>query len=110
MKTISSLPDSQVPLRAAIINGVLKISIGIGTLAFAAEHDDNLGFTDLTVMNQAEFAKDVLRELNREAEDGSTLVTRVLDKAITNAIEDGSIAVKTEETDPDEDDFGDSDE
>ena len=112
MKTVSSLPDPKdTPLRIQIIDGSLVLSIGIATLAFSAElQDEHYGFRELTVVNQVEFAKDVLRELNSEEEDGSTLITAVLDKAILNAIEQGSIAVRTNMTNLDEDDFGDVDE
>ena len=35
------------------------------------------------------FAREVVRELNKEDEDGSTLVTKLIDEAVRNAVEDG---------------------
>lgn len=107
MKTKSVLPDRDGPLRSIIEKDSIVIKIGKGTIAFCAEQADNLGFTELEVVNVDQFAKDVICAMNHESEDGSTLITRMLDKAIVGAIEDGSIAVRTEETYDDETDFGD---
>jgi hypothetical protein len=84
-------------LTAQVANGYLDLGIGLDTLRFAAEaHPDfwdgesgtdvpNIRITDMGV-----FAKDVVRAINDEAEDGSTLLTSMLDEAIKQAVEDGS--------------------
>jgi len=95
-------------LEVKIIDGKLVISIGIETLAWASDHSDlsmpyNKEANDFVpkwkVIDPLEFAADVARELRREAEDGSSLLTRVLDKAIEEAIEQGSLGVE-EQTRP----------
>ncbi len=90
------------PLRVSVHRGVLTIEIGISTLGFAAIHSeygyDLLGFPERTgrpderfeIRNAQGFAADIKRELLREAEDGSSLLTKLFDDAARNAIEDGS--------------------
>ncbi len=41
------------------------------------------------VIDRKLFAKEIMYSINAEAEDGSTLLTRMLDKAIINAVEGG---------------------
>lgn len=86
-------------------DGVLTIEIGIETNAYAALHSEYaeslLGLTDrakgrrpdtrFSISNPRGFAFDVKRELLREAEDGSSLLTKLFDEATRNAIEDGSL-------------------
>lgn len=48
---------------------------------------------DFKVTDIQEFAKDFVAELNREEEDGTTLVNRMLDSAYRNAIEQGAQGV-----------------
>jgi len=52
-------------------------------------------FTDLPT-----FAKEFVRELNREAEDGTTLVHIALDAALTRAIENGAEGVEIVPVEP----------
>jgi hypothetical protein len=94
------------PLSVTITqDGVLTIEIGIDTLAFAAlysEHAWKLAGEDsgkptsimpdklLKVTDKYGFATDVLETLKAEAEDGSSLLTEMLDAAAQKAIEDGS--------------------
>lgn len=79
------------PLSAMIDGDELVIRIGIGTLAFAAEHLKPLPYEILRVIDKAEFANDVRAELMREEEDGSSMLTDVLDAASIAAWENGSI-------------------
>jgi hypothetical protein len=77
-------------LRCRIEGKHLVISIGRSMLAFAAEHcDDNPGYK---VISKVKLAEDVVKELKEEREDGSTLVTDMLDKAVNAALENGSTA------------------
>ena len=85
-------------LTVEIKRGELVIRIGIGTLAFCADecplfYNGEKDKSDVRVINPDEWAKDVARELDQEEEDGSTLVTEMLDKAMSNAVDNGSIAV-----------------
>ena len=69
---------------ARIVGDSLVISIRISTLAHAARESDcfwrskEAGFP-LAINDEAAFAKSVRRGLNRESEDGSTPITRLLD-------------------------------
>lgn len=46
------------------------------------------------VLDRAQFIKDVVRELQSEEEDGTTVLHRALDRAAIEAIENGSEAVE----------------
>jgi anti-sigma28 factor (negative regulator of flagellin synthesis) len=93
---------SDKPLAVKVSNGMLTIEIGTGTLAFSAlcsayawqltdpertgkEVDPRTKFTVT-----GGFTIDVKNALLEEAEDGSSLLTRMLDEACRKAIEDGS--------------------
>jgi len=61
------------------------MSIGVDTLAHSYQIQMQGKIT-----NTSEFAKDVARELRDEREDGSTILTDVLDAAMEKACENGS--------------------
>jgi hypothetical protein len=50
------------------------------------------------VSNLKEFARDFVAELNREAEDGSTPITDLLDNAYLCAVENGSLGIEDNTT------------
>lgn len=84
---------------AAIIDGDLVIRVSVGTLAHAALHSDY--FFDcaengmpLKITDEDQFAESVARALNREEEDGSTPVTRMLDDAFEWVSEQGEEGVE----------------
>lgn len=88
-------------LQTSIQDGVLTIQIGVETLRnsvvfanwahpFNEEKDDY--FRTFTITDPQEFARDVLRALENEREDGSSLLTDMLDKACSDAVDDGSEA------------------
>lgn len=84
------------PLTCEVEKDRIVIYIGFDELAFAAaNHPDfwdgeceedtpNIKVTDVAV-----FAEEVQRALNTEDEDGSCLVSRMIDEAISNAVGDG---------------------
>ena len=98
------------PLQHKIDRGVLTISIGIDTLAWAFEHqDENNPYEEIShdedgpvsnfvqrykVIDNEEFARDVIRELFNEEEDGSNPINVLLDKMCIEAVDQGSIAVE----------------
>ncbi len=90
-------------LEVKIVCGVLTITIGISTLAFATHmngefdaYDGEAGdFLRTTITDEAVFAKEVAHVLNEEEEDGTTLVHLMLDKAAGLAIEQGAEGVLT---------------
>ena len=83
-------PSIDQPLQCQIEGTRLVISIGIGTLAFAAQHcDGNPGYK---VVSIEKLAEDVAYELRKEGETGETLMTQMLDRATHNAFDNGSTA------------------
>ena len=90
------------PLTVSIDKDVLTIKIGIKTLAFSFEHGEynnpyNEKVEDFLplrkVVDPVEFSEDVIYALNVEREDGSTILTDLFDKAMKEAVEDGSLGV-----------------
>lgn len=89
------------PLSVAVEGDELVIRIGIDTLAFSAEHcplfyneEKHMGAMGpyVKVEDKVELAKDVIRAMQHEEEDGSTPLSDMFDKAIEDAAEDGSCA------------------
>lgn len=83
--------------------GKLVISIGVSTLAFAFENSEFAkpynekarSFTPvLKVNNPYTFAEDVIRELTKESENGTTRVHLLLDAACEAAADNGSLGVE----------------
>ena len=108
---------SDAPLTTNITaNGELQIHIGIATLAYCFEiqednnpydeEGDSGGFKRLwRVTDAVEFAKAVRQELCRETESGETPLTELLDKACLSAIDDGCLGVEADgRIDPGDDD------
>ena len=85
------------PLTVKVVNDQLVISIGVSTLAFAAQGAPDGGFI---VSNEKGFAKDVVRTLKEECSrlGQSTMVERMLDEAFDDAYESGSKHVNIGET------------
>lgn len=84
---------------AQIVDGRLVISLRIGTLAHAAAHSDYfdrcvIQGTPLKITDEAVFAKSVAFALNAEEEDGSTPITRMLDKAFEHVVEWGEEGIE----------------
>jgi len=87
---------SMKPLRCVVRDDGIDMGIGADALAFAAashpEYWDGKSGPDvpnIKVDGPADFAREVCAAINREDEDGSTLLTRMLDKAISMAVESG---------------------
>ena len=99
----------QKPLACRVTNGALVIEIGIETLAHAFLRSDyafELQGNDrddprkrFRIDDKEEFATDVVRELLAEAEDGSSMLTKLVDEACKRAVEEGSIALIDENED-----------
>lgn len=82
------------PLKCSAANGVLTITVGAGVLdSICGEYvGDQLGEWKIT--DPAVFAEDLAETLRREAENGTTAVHLMLDKAIVEAIENGAEGVE----------------
>ncbi len=89
------------PLAVTITSGVLRIEIGVETLAFAClrspyayelagDPREARPHERFRIENAAGVAKEVLVEMLAEAEDGTTMLDLMLDKACQQAIEQGS--------------------
>jgi hypothetical protein len=79
---------------ARIDGDELVIKLKISTLAHAARHSDYLFHCQengmaLKITDEAAFAESVASALNREEEDGSTPITRLLDEATEWVSEQG---------------------
>lgn len=94
IKDITGKPEN-IPLQTSIEDKQLVIRIGIETLAFCAlaknggPLEENFRVTDAL-----QFAKDTQREFNRETELGDTPLTRMLDAAMVEAVDQGCIAIR----------------
>lgn len=88
-----------LPLKAEVVDGELVVRIGVETLAYAVafanwsnpydEHRLDY-FRSFAIQNPHTFAVDVCHALNDEAEDGSTILTNLLDEACEEAVNQGS--------------------
>ena len=106
MSKEETVEENNLPLRAEMVGSTLSITIGEGTLAFAFENnEDNHPFNIRTqnfelmyrVVDPKVFAEDVLAEINREGEDGTTPLTRFLDDMMEAAVENGSLGIDCSE-------------
>ncbi len=93
---------------AVIENGAIVIRVPIDSLHQVVEGAWATGNLEprYRIVNLDEFAADLRTELNREEEDGSTIVHRMFDKAINEAIEGGAFGI---EEHPDQEGCSDSD-
>lgn len=66
---------------------VIRIKISSLEVAFDLVMDDD---TDVKLTNSATFARGVVQELNAENEKGDTLVHKMLDQAVREAVEQGA--------------------
>lgn len=87
---------------AKIIDDKLVISLRISTLAHAASHSEHFyncaeSGTPLKITDEAVFAQSVANALNREEEDGSTPITRMLDEATEWVSEQGEEGIEEED-------------
>jgi hypothetical protein len=81
---------------AKIVNEEIVICIPIATLPLAMEGACDLKTIDppCRVTNPSAFAKDFVRALNDESEDGTTPIHRLFDAAMNAALENGATGVE----------------
>jgi len=82
-------PEDQ-PLRIAVTNSRLIISVGISRLE---GNDHHPTIPELKIDDLQQWGEDVAMELQRDDEQGASLLTDMFDKAMQNAIDMGSIAI-----------------
>lgn len=89
----------QSPLHASIVDGELRITVGIDTIAhairtssWALAYNENLhDYTrDFAIIDNETVAKEVQRALEKENEIGDSLLTEIFDRAAQMAIDDGA--------------------
>ena len=102
---VTNPASKDAPLECKVVGEKLVVSIGIDTLAYAFLHgpegdrmrwdDDLLSYDEskLQIIDQLEFAKDVVHALLCEKEDGSSPLTDLIDAACVAAVNDGSLGV-----------------
>lgn len=85
------MTEAQGNAEAEIVDGKIVITLAINHLQTAIDGGTALGTIDgswkLTDPN--EFAKELLQSLHREDEEGTTVIHRMFDEAINDAIEQG---------------------
>lgn len=108
--------DREQALTVELQGGCVVVSIGVDTLAHAFRHspegqrirlrpdvaafhpDGDFDEAKLRITKPDLFARDVIHALEREAEDGRTLVTEVIDQACRAAYDDGSEGIEYGDT------------
>lgn len=80
----------------AIHKSTVKSAVELSTeLEYFSDYAED--YLPAKVLDLDQLVDELVSELNREEEDGSTLITEALDKAVVNAIENGSEAVQVED-------------
>ncbi|WP_036114549.1 MULTISPECIES: hypothetical protein [Luteibacter] len=86
---------------AKIIDGEIVIRLSLDTMAFAAERSPALesyseeasGYLMPLITDREAFAKELVHCLNKESEDGSTMVTDMFDAAFSAAADAGAAGI-----------------
>ena len=90
--------DVTEALTVKIKDNQLVISIGIDTLSYCFE-ESNINYDGVNekklfyVKSKEDFAKDIKLILTNEREDGSTLLTDMLDNSYQEALDDGVLSI-----------------
>jgi hypothetical protein len=86
---------------AEIVDGNIVITLSISHLQTAIDGGTMLGTIDGSwkLTDPAAFAKDFVRSLNSEDEEGTTMIHRMCDEAINDAIEQGAEGIEEIEED-----------
>lgn len=91
------------PLEVSVEDGEIVIRIGVDTLQIAVQacpsleryYDADSGnFLEPKVLDADLFASEVVTELTREEEDGTTVVHQLFDQAFLDAIENGADGIQ----------------
>lgn len=84
---------------AVIENGSIVIRVAVDALPAIVEGGWAAGAYDtrFKVTDIFEFAADLVRELNRESEDGTTRIHVMFDKAILEAVDQGAFGIEEHE-------------
>ena len=80
-------------LTVEVREDVLSISIGTEILCHACETGRMYGLGDIEITDKKVFVDGLVRQLESENEDGTTLVHEMFDKAVTEMLENGELGV-----------------
>lgn len=85
--------------QAIIEDGSIVIRVALSALPMVVEGSWASGALDtrFKITNVEEFAADLAMELNREAEDGATMIHQLFDKGINEALEQGARGIEEHE-------------
>ena len=89
---MESSPQTQ-QLTVKLEGGKLVISVGIGVLCNAIAWPGDL-WERVSITDPDQFAKELVRYLEEESEDGTTRVHRALDSAALEALEQGAEGIE----------------
>ena len=78
------------PLHVYVSGGLLRIEVGLDRLE---GNDCHPTLPSLKINDHELWGEDVARELCREEENGASIIGDALDKAVENAIDEGSAAI-----------------
>ncbi len=93
--------NNDMPLECVVEKDKINIGVGLKILEFATKNLEYFDEHEIIVNDIEMFAKEVSDALNEEGEDGSTPISRMFDKAIITAFENGALGVslKSEQND-----------
>lgn len=80
-------------LTVEVKEGVLLISIGTEILCHSCEVGRRYGISDIKITDKKQFISSLVRQLESEDEDGSTLMHEMFDGAVTVMLENGELGV-----------------
>ena len=80
-------------LTVEIKEDVLLISIGTEILSHSCEVGRRYGLGDIKITDKKQFLASLVRQLEFEDEDGSTLMHEMFDSAVTTMLENGELGV-----------------
>ena len=80
-------------LTVEVIDDVLSISIGTDILLHACEIGRMYGLGDIVITDEKVFIEGIVHQLESENEDGSTLIHKAFDEAVTEMLENGELGV-----------------
>ena len=84
-------------LTVEIKEDVLLISIGTEMLCHSCEVGRMYGLGDIKITDKKQFIASLVRQLEFEDEDGSTLMHEMFDRAVTIMLENGALGVDEQE-------------
>jgi hypothetical protein len=86
-------------LTAEVKEGVLTISIGVDQLCHACSIGRLYGLGDIEITDKKLFLEGIVQQLESQDHDGSTVVHKMFDGAVSEMLENGELGVDELESD-----------